>query len=644
MELYKMQEELQIQILEHQKLDEALRKANNRISNILNSITDIFFALDENWQIIYLNSGAETFLKNINREEKNLIGINICKTFPELIDKMVYEYLNKTMKEQMAVEFERFYTFLDMWFEIHIYPSQDGLSIYMRDITDHKNMEERIRQNTARTKVLERISHLFAKVTLDYQAVLDTAVKQIGNLIGDVCIIRLLSDDEKWLNPVAIYHRNPEVLSFMRELLASAPQRSDEGLGGIVVQTNQSLFIPIISQEQIRASTKPEYWPYLERFGIHSVIIVPLCARGKVIGILGVSRDNPGYPYTKDDQSFLQAIADRSALAIANAKLFEEVQKELNERKRIQEELEDTLKKLRDTEAQLIQSEKMASLGQFIAGVAHEINNPSTFITVNIPFLSDFFSINTKIIDRYKEFVSSLPNEYENYKVEMEKLKEESMYYFMCEKFEKVVSAIEYGSKRIIKIIEDLRTFAEPEKTKSKYINLNDSIEIVLNLISDKYKIETQIFRNYGAIPEIKCFHSQINQVLMHVILNAFQSIEGKGNIWIKTDMVISDEKLVMRNKEGGMRNSKFYTPNSTFVRISIKDDGVGIPEEIKNKVFDPFFTTKPVNQSHGLGLSISYSIVKKHKGKIYFESPPKNALKGTEFFIELPVEISEED
>jgi PAS domain S-box-containing protein len=194
----------------------------------------------------------------------------------------------------------------------------------IEDITERKGVEEQIRQNAARAEALAAISQVLAESGLDYQAALDTVARRTAELIGDGCVVTLVSDDGQWLHPVAFYHPNQEALAFMRHLLISTPQRVGEGISGRVAQTGEPALVPVVPQDQIHAISKPEYLPYLERFGMHSLLIVPLRAGSQVIGTMGLMRDEPGRPHTADDRLFLQSIADRAALAIANARLYEE--------------------------------------------------------------------------------------------------------------------------------------------------------------------------------------------------------------------------------------------------------------------------------------------------------------------------------
>ncbi|MBD1933362.1 MULTISPECIES: hybrid sensor histidine kinase/response regulator [Cyanophyceae] len=192
------------------------------------------------------------------------------------------------------------------------------------NITERKRAEKQILRYANRLQVLAEASRTFAEAILDYQTALDTICQRTVELVGDTCTIRLVSDDGQWLNTVAVYHPNPEAIAFVRELSAAAPQRIDEGLTARVFETGESLLIPVVSQEQLRASIKAEYLPCLERFSVYSLLVAPLRVRGRIIGTIALSRDKSDNSYTINDQVFLQDLADRAALAIDNARLYNE--------------------------------------------------------------------------------------------------------------------------------------------------------------------------------------------------------------------------------------------------------------------------------------------------------------------------------
>lgn len=271
--------------------------------------------------------------------------------------------------------------------------------------------------------------------------------------------------------------------------------------------------------------------------------------------------------------------------------------------------LNDTMNNLKEAQSQLIQSEKMASLGQLTAGVAHEINNPINFVSANIKPLKDDLADLITCINFYKQTVKEkgLEKEFE----EVEKFNVKTDIDYVLNEVNELLQGIEEGASRTSEIVKGLRNFSRIDQHEVKKANLNDGIESTLTLLHSTYRNRIEIIKEYGDIPEIECFPGQLNQVFMNLLSNAIQAINGEGKIFIKT------------------------SANETNVRISIKDTGPGMTEEIKSKIFDPFFTTKEIGKGTGLGLSISYGIIEKHDGKMEVLSSPG---QGAEFILTLPL------
>ena len=268
-------------------------------------------------------------------------------------------------------------------------------------------------------------------------------------------------------------------------------------------------------------------------------------------------------------------------------------------------ELEKINQELLETQSRLVHSSKMVSLGQLVAGVAHELNNPIGFIYSNMSHLSDYANRLIKLAEtaeRNPQDVAKLIQEYD-----LEYIKKD---------LPKLISSCEDGARRTRDIVLGLRNFSRLEEAKLKEIDLHEALDNTLNLLSGELKNRVQVHKQYGKLPLVSCFASQINQVFMNILSNAAQAIETGGNIWISTKPVTSAAGRAM-------------------VSISIQDSGKGMTPQIVEKIFDPFFSTKGVGQGTGLGLSISYGIVQNHGGDIQVKS---QVGIGTEFIVNIPV------
>ena len=277
--------------------------------------------------------------------------------------------------------------------------------------------------------------------------------------------------------------------------------------------------------------------------------------------------------------------------------------------------LEEAHEQLKTAQVKLVDSEKMASLGQLTAGIAHEINNPVNFISGNIlPLQRDIQDI-FQIIKAYEETVSKEQLKEKFGKVES--LKKEFDLDFLSEEIQSLVAGISEGANRTTEIVKGLRNFARMDEEMPKSFDIHTGLDSTLTLLNNKIK-DIEVIREYGELPEVECFPGKLNQVFMNVLTNAIQAMPEGGQLTISTSLTSSSE-----------------SNSGDKVRISIKDSGQGIPEELRSRIFEPFFTTKEIGEGTGLGLSISLGIVEQHDGNIEIES---EAGKGTRVNISIPL------
>ncbi|HLP88007.1 MAG TPA: DAHL domain-containing protein [Nostocaceae cyanobacterium] len=291
------------------------------------------------------------------------------------------------------------------------------------------------------------------------------------------------------------------------------------------------------------------------------------------------------------------------------------------------EELQQTLQELQQTQVQLVQSEKMSSLGQMVAGIAHEINNPVNFIHGNIQHAKNY-------IQDLLELVSLYQNHYPDTIPEIKDFAEEIDLEFVQEDLLNILSSMYGGTTRIQEIVISLRNFSRLDEADKKRVNIHEGLDSTLLILEHRLRLANkkriQIIKEYGQIPRINCYASQINQVFMNVLSNAIDALEDK----FYSDISAKDNHCHQSIVPTIWIITEINENN--YINIRIKDNGSGIPEEAKQKLFDPFFTTKPVGKGTGLGLSISYKIVvEKHQGKLDCHSVLG---EGTEFSIEIPI------
>lgn len=324
---------------------------------------------------------------------------------------------------------------------------------------------------------------------------------------------------------------------------------------------------------------------------------------GEFLGLIGsaldiTERKNAERILIKARQRLEQEVARQTAeLRATNRRL--EVEKA---------EQQVLIKKLQETQDQLLQSEKMASIGQLAAGVAHEINNPVAYIASNLRSLETYTGDLLRILDLYRQAEQSLA---EAQRVVIDSAKADIDLDFLREDLVQLVRESQEGTQRVKQIVQTLKDFSHVDEAEWQWTDLIHGLDSTLSLVNNEIKYKAEVVREYGEIPEVYCLPAQINQVFMNLFINAAQAIEEQGTITVRT----------------GHEGDQAW--------IDIEDTGVGIPAANLRRVFEPFFTTKPVGKGTGLGLSLSYSIVDKHKGRFEVTSKPG---QGTRFRIWLPV------
>lgn len=351
----------------------------------------------------------------------------------------------------------------------------------------------------------------------------------------------------------------------------------------------------------------------LELMQARAYIIVPIFQGEKLWGLLAAYQNLKPRDWQEDEVDLLMQIGTQLGVGLQQAELLEQTQRQ-------KEELTQTLKELQNTQSQLIQSEKMAGLGQLVAGVAHEINNPISFIYGNIIYVTEHAENLFKLLRLYQK-------QYPKGTGEIQKQAAAMDLDFISDDLPKILTSMKMGAERISQLVLSLRIFSRLDEAGIKPVNLHEGIDSTLLILQHRLQPQTNSFaievvKEYGELPPVVCYAAQMNQVFMNILNNAIDALENSGTcgkkidnpkIWIRTEII-----------EG----------NSILIWIA--DNGCGIPEMMRSRIFEPFFTTKQPGQGIGLGLSISYQIiVEKHGGNIKCVSEPGN---GCEFWIEIPM------
>ncbi|GET42246.1 trifunctional serine/threonine-protein kinase/ATP-binding protein/sensor histidine kinase [Microseira wollei] len=363
--------------------------------------------------------------------------------------------------------------------------------------------------------------------------------------------------------------------------------------------------------------------PYIISHQPKSVLCTPISKQGKTLGILYLENYLTAGAFSRERVDILQILTSQAAISLENARLYQEienyshtleaeVERKTEDLRQKAVDLEQALINLQQTQAQLIQSEKMSALGQMVAGIAHEINNPVTFIQSNLEPTENYVKDLLSLLELYQQ-------EYPETSAVIQAKIEEIELNFIWKDLTKILQSMKVGSERIGQIILSLRNFSRLDEAEMKAVDLHKGIESTLLILQNRLQgtdnqPKVEVIKEYGNLPHVTCYASEMNQVFMSIISNALDAIKDVINPLIQIQTEVRE---------------------NLRLRIAIADNGCGIPAEIQKRIFEPFFTTKPVGSGTGLGLSVSYAIIKKHGGQLTFDSTVGS---GTKFMIEIPI------
>ncbi len=347
---------------------------------------------------------------------------------------------------------------------------------------------------------------------------------------------------------------------------------------------------------------------------VRSSLVVPVLSGRRLYAILYLNQCDHTRTWTKDDQKLAQAVADQLAISIQQAILYTQAQQQAIEAAEKSRELEKTLSELQQAQAQLLQSEKMSSLGRVVAGFAHEINNPVGFIYGNLPYLENYLMDLSRLMQAIEASPTGQPPEVQQILAEMD-------FEFVLEDMPRILRSMRSGAERIRQVVLSLRNFSRLDEAVRKPADLHIGIENTLLLLQSQLRERgITLRREYADLPMVDCYPGHLNQVFMNLLLNAIEALEDSQQ---NNPLIIISTNLVQDGR-------------GTAVQVKISDNGPGIAEADQRKIFDPFFTTKRIGEGMGLGLSICYqTVINQHRGKLHLDS---NLGQGCTFTLELPI------
>ncbi|TVP65741.1 MAG: GAF domain-containing protein [Nodularia sp. (in: Bacteria)] len=468
---------------------------------------------------------------------------------------------------------------------------------------------KRERQAAQRAKTLAATVEKIRQ-SLDIDTIFKATTQEVQRLleVDRVTIYRFNSD---WSGEFVAESLAPSLTS-VPELLPMIADEYLQSTQGSDFANGKNLVIPDIYNIHDINSNIPLNAPNLAR----ALMIMPIFQGEKLWGLLAAYHNMKPRDWQENEIDLLVQIGSQLGVGIQQAELLEQTQRQ-------KEALAETLQELKQAQSQLIQSEKMAGLGQLVAGIAHEINNPITFISGNIVYVNEHTKNLFKLLQLYEQEYPQATSEIEQERTELD-------LDFIADDLPKIITSMSMGADRISQLVLSLRNFSRLDESGMKTVDLHEGIDSTLLILKhrlqpqgDSFAIE--VVKQYGDLPPVLCYAAQMNQVFMNIINNAIDALKETvaDGTRTETPQICISTKVIAQNR----------------ILIRICDNGCGVPEKLRSRIFEPFFTTKEPGKGTGLGLSISYQIiVEKHGGKIDCVS---ESGKGCEIWLEIPIQQS---
>ncbi|GBE94391.1 ATP-binding sensor histidine kinase [Nostoc cycadae] len=490
------------------------------------------------------------------------------------------------------------------------------------NVVIHSSLTTSLSSSSSINTTLDFAAILKASQTISGKIQLNELLHQLTQIIlqnsgGDRCTLILLNNQGEWLLRAIATPENTELFAEPLEGHPNLPVKLIQYVKNtqeIVVIDELKTNLPVIDE-------------YLRQQQPKSLLCLPIINQGHLMGILYLKNHNTSGVFTSDRILILNFLCIQAAISLENARLYQqienyscileaEVEQKTQALNQKAQDLEQTLTKLQQTQAQLIHTEKMSSLGQLVAGIAHEINNPVSFIKGNITYTKGYFQDMMSLLTLYQQ---EYPEPSPAIKTKSQAIEID----FLFQDVNKVLESMDVGSDRISQIVLSLRNFSRVDEAGIKLVDLHSGIESTLLILQHRLQYaanqpEIQIVKEYSNLPLVNCYPSHLNQVFLNIINNAIDAIRDDFQCGEKPQIRIRTELI-----------------DNQRLRIAITNTDSTIPVDIQNRIFEPFFTTKPIGRGTGLGLFVSYSIIQQHHGTLTVRSHPT---KETEFEIIIPI------
>ncbi len=599
-----------IDITDRKRIEEELRQEEQKTRVLLNAIPDMMFRYNRDAFFVDYKPSRDVAAY---QDPRTFVGKNISDIFPDSFARVVKKLINETFAtgETQVFEYQLPVPGMEQHFEARfVKANEDEVLSLVRDISDRKQAEQELQELLTRTQILNSIT-LKIRDSLDLDTILDSTVSAIFNELQVSFCCFGLSDTEDDITyfDVLKERKFDDVPSFLgRYNLEDFPQ-----IYAALREKRPYLINSIKNCNDLSVKSLFQDSP------LQSYCTIPISLSGEQLGgfHLGYSRETE--TWEDDDIWLLQEIANQVAIAIQQADLYRDAQSK-------SDELSQAYRQLQDTQIQLLQAEKMSSLGQLVGGIAHEINNPVSFIYGNLDYAAEYSQGLIELCHRYSQAYPTPAEDISDYRdaIDLE---------FLIDDFPKIITSMKYGATRIRDIVKSLRTFSRLDESSLKDVELHENLDSTLVLLQNRLhqgnsQQEIQIIKQYDDLPKISCYSGLLNQVFMNLLMNAIDAIEVKRNSLDSSQLEQYQGQITMTT----------YLASPDAIMVTIRDNGCGMSASTQDKIFNPFFTTKPVGTGTGMGLPTSYQIItQSHQGKLNCQS---TIGEGSEFMIELPLNI----
>lgn len=602
------------------------------LKTILNSLPDFLIRMAADGTYLdYLSGGEVEVYCAVGR----FVGESIYDVLPPQLAQQRMEYARRALETgEMQTYDYRFPINSRVFYEEAriVKICEDEVLIIVRDITERKRAELQLKKSLEREQAVIRIVERM-RCTLDIDQVFATTVRELHQLLQcDRTVIYRFNEDwsgqfvaesvgAQWAALLTMPQDDLHILNAAKSAGCTVQSMSpsmepfvDTYLqktgGGRYRQGTAYLQIDDIGQAQF----DPCYQNLLAKMQAQAYIIAPIFQKDTLWGLLGIYQNSGPRSWEEGEARVVVQLGTQLAIAIQQAELFSQLQLQMQQQ-------EKTLQELKQTQLQLTQAEKMASLGQLVAGVAHELNNPISFIIGNISPINDYVQQLLHLIELYR-------SEHQQPSSALKVAIEACELDFLVTDLPNALASIEVGAERILDTVTALKQFSRVDQMGMKPVDLHEGIESTLKILQNRLKFSSQqaaihVDKQFGEIPLVNCYPAQINQVLMNLLTNAIDAIEERHGRLVEAAAVEPGHITLITSLGSG------------HVSIQVVDNGIGMSTELQQRIFDPFYTTKPVGKGTGLGLAISYQIVvENHGGQLFCASIPG---QGTTITIEIP-------